>query len=53
MSIVRKIRRTLPGEVSATTAALEVLRRSRARIERSRERAGLIIASSWSSSFIR
>jgi hypothetical protein len=41
MSIVRKIKRTLRGEVGATTAALEVLRRSRSRIARSRERARL------------
>lgn len=41
MSIVRKIRRTLRGEVSATTAALEVLRRGRARLARRRERARL------------
>ena len=41
MSIVRKIKRTLRGEVAATAAARELLRRSRARIARRRERARL------------
>lgn len=41
MSIVRKIKRTLRGEVAPTAAARELLRRSRARLSRSRERARL------------
>jgi heparinase II/III-like protein len=41
MSIVRKIKRAVRGEVDAKTAALEVLRRSRAAIARKRERATL------------
>jgi hypothetical protein len=41
MNIVRKIKRTLRGEVPATAAARELLRRSRARVTRSRERARL------------
>ncbi len=39
MSIVRKLKRTLRGEVAATAAARELLRRSRARLSRRRERA--------------
>ncbi|HKO44565.1 MAG TPA: alginate lyase family protein [Pyrinomonadaceae bacterium] len=41
MSIVRKIRRTLRGEVAPTAAARELLRRSRVRLDRRRERARL------------
>jgi len=41
MSIVRKLKRTLRGEVAATAAARELLRRSRARLSRRRERARL------------
>lgn len=41
MSIVRKIKRMLRGEVAATTAARELLRRSRVRLNRKRERARL------------
>ena len=41
MSIVRKIKRTLRGEVAATAAARELLRQSRARLSRRRERARL------------
>ncbi|MEK6283088.1 MAG: alginate lyase family protein [Acidobacteriota bacterium] len=41
MSIVRKIKRAVRGEVNAKTAALEVLRRSGAAMARRRERARL------------
>ena len=41
MSIVRKIKRTLRGEVAPTAAALELLRRSRVRLDRRRERSRL------------
>ena len=41
MSIVRKIRCTLRGEVAPTAAARELLRRSRVRLDRRRERARL------------
>jgi hypothetical protein len=41
MSIVRKIRRTLRGEVAPTAAARELLRRSRVSLDRRRERARL------------
>ncbi|HKO62707.1 MAG TPA: alginate lyase family protein [Pyrinomonadaceae bacterium] len=41
MSIVRKIRRTMRGGVAPTAAARELLRRSRAQIDRRRERARL------------
>ena len=41
MSIVRKIRRTLRGDVAPTAAARELLRRSRVRLDRRRERARL------------
>ena len=41
MSIVRKIRRTLRGDVAPTAAARELLRRSRVRLNRRRERARL------------
>ncbi len=42
MSIVRKIKRAVRGEVDAKTAALEVLRRSRVAIAQKRERATLL-----------
>src|SRR5688572_35680 len=41
MSIVRKIRRTLRGDVAPTAAARELLRRSRVSLNRRRERARL------------
>src|SRR4051812_24296871 len=41
MSIIRKLKRALRGEVDARTLALEAVRRSRASRERSRERASL------------
>jgi hypothetical protein len=41
MSIVRKIKRAVRGEVDAKTAALEVLRRSRVALAQKRERATL------------
>lgn len=41
MSIVRKIKRALRGEVDAKTASLEVLRRTKAAMAQRRERAGL------------
>jgi hypothetical protein len=41
MSVIRKIKRALRGEVDARTLALEAVRRSRASRERSRERASL------------
>jgi hypothetical protein len=41
MGIVRKIRRTLRGDVAPTAAARELLRRSRVRLDRRRERARL------------
>ena len=41
MSIVRKIRRTLRGDVAPTAAARELLRRSRVHLNRRRERARL------------
>ena len=41
MSIVRKIRRTLRGDVAPTAAARELLRRSRVHLDRRRERARL------------
>lgn len=41
MTIFTKIKRMLRGEVSARTAALEALRRTKVSLERQRERAGL------------
>ncbi|HEY5884615.1 MAG TPA: heparinase II/III family protein, partial [Pyrinomonadaceae bacterium] len=41
MSIVRKIKRTLRGDVAPTAAARELLRRSRVSLDRRRERARL------------
>jgi len=41
MSLVRKIKRTLRGGVAPTAAARELLRRSRVRLDRRRERARL------------
>src|SRR5205814_164132 len=41
MSVIRKIKRALRGEVDARTLALEAVRRSRAAREQRRERASL------------